>query len=62
MLQAMINYVEDQPSKLHLPAFPVSLLLFLPRYFPGMGLLTRQLSGGHKGMHMGTCHTECCLC
>lgn len=33
MWQVMINYVEDQPSKLHPPAFPVSLLLFLPRYF-----------------------------
>lgn len=33
MWQVMINNVEDQPSKLHPPAFPVSLLLFLPRYF-----------------------------
>lgn len=33
MWQVMINYVEDQPSKLHPPAFPVSLLLFLPHYF-----------------------------
>lgn len=33
MWQVMINYVEDQPSKLHPPAFPVSLMLFLPRYF-----------------------------
>lgn len=56
MLQIMINYVEDQPSKLHPPAFPVSLLLFLPRYFPGMGLFARQPSGGHEGAHTGTCH------
>lgn len=33
MLQVMINYVEDQPSELHPPAFPASLLLCLPHYF-----------------------------
>lgn len=32
LLQVMINYVEDQPSKLHPPALPVSSLLFLPRF------------------------------
>lgn len=57
MWQVMINYVEDQPSKLHPPAFPVSLLLFLPRYFSaGTVCRASRASGGDEGSHRHMLH------
>lgn len=53
MLQVMINYREYQPGKLHPPAFPISLLLFLPRYFSARAIhkAARQRARRRTGVH-----------
>lgn len=59
-LQVMINYAEDQPSKLHPPAFPISLLLFLPREFSAGTVRKAARQEGRKAP--GQRIPERCLC